>query len=124
MSLSSDSMRGNAWIRRASVAVFLLASLCTGVVAVPHADGLDDVACSPVFVAHDASAHYIGDASSSPARDAQHCLLCHSLRSCCSIFEKYELRDGPLHVERPSAAPVAFVGHLEWSLTPGRAPPA
>jgi hypothetical protein len=117
-------MRPKAWIGRAAVAVFLLTSLCAGALALPHDEGLDDFACAPVFVSHDESAHYIGDASSSSTEDAQHCFLCHSLRSFCSVYEKYEQRDDPAHTEHPHAASVAVVGRLEWSLTPGRAPPA
>lgn len=115
--------RAMSWIRRTGVAVALLASLCTGVVALPHAEGLDDVACSPVFVSHDESAHYIGVAPSSPAGEVEHCFLCHSLRSFHPVFDKYELRDGTSRAERLHATLVAGDSRLDWALVPGRAPP-
>ncbi len=115
-----------SWIRRAGVAVFLLASLCTGTVALPHADGLDDFACSPVLVSlvnHDESAHYFGSAPFSRDSDGPHCFLCHSLRSFHPAFEKYQQRHISFRAERLHAAVVAFAECLEWSLAPGRAPP-
>jgi len=111
------------WVRRTGVAVALLVSLCTGTVALPHAVGFEDSACGRILVSHDESAHYIGPARSSAHTDGQHCFLCHSLRSFCPFFEKYEQRDGALRAERPHAAPVAVASSLEWSLAPGRAPP-
>ena len=104
--------------------MFLLASLCAGAVALPHADGLDDFACSPVAVSHDESAHHFRAASSSRESDRQHCFLCHSLRSFHPGFEKYEQPDGALPTERLHASLVAPADRLDWSLAPGRAPPA
>ena len=50
--------RGPSWIRRAGVTLLLLVSLGAGIFALPHADDAD-VACSPILVAHDESAHHI-----------------------------------------------------------------
>src|SRR5688572_3287359 len=52
--------RGRSWIRRAGFAILLLGSLFAGMVALPHAEGLDDFACSPAVIDHDESAHYVG----------------------------------------------------------------
>ena len=89
----------------------------------PHAGG-DDAGCGPVFVNHDAGAHHIGIATSIADRDAQHCYLCHSLRSFFSLIDKYEQRDLPLHSERLHAGNVAPPDRLAHSLALGRAPPA
>ena len=110
-------------MQSAGVAVFLLVSLCAGSLAPPHGEGGDDFACSPILVSHDESAHYIGAAPSSRHDDAQHCFLCHSVRSFHRVFDKYEQRDGILRAERLHAAPLVFAGRLEWALAPGRAPP-
>ncbi len=112
-----------SWIQRAGVALLLLASLCTGSVAPPHAEELADFVCSPILVNHDENAHYVGAAPTSRAVDGQHCFLCHSLRSFYLGFEKFEQRDSTLSAEQLHAAPVAFADCLDWSLAPGRAPP-
>ena len=113
-----------SWIQRAGVASLLLVSLCAGRVALPHAGDPDDFASSPVLVTHDERAHYIGSAPASRNAEHQHCFLCHSLRSFCSGFEKYEQRDSALRAERLHAATIVLADRLEWSLVQGRAPPA
>ena len=50
--------RGPSWIQRAGVTLLLLISLGAGSLALPHNDDAD-VACSPVLVAHDESAHHM-----------------------------------------------------------------
>ena len=115
--------RGPSWIQRASVALLLLASLGAGSFALPHEDEAD-VACSPVTVAHDASAHYIGvDPAPAPA-DADHCFLCHSLRSFYPAFDKFEQHHYALRTERLHLAPIDRDSVVAWTLVPGRAPPA
>jgi len=114
--------RANSWRQRAGVAVLLLVSLCAGRVALPHAEDPD--ASGPVLVNHDESAHYIGSAPTSSDADHPHCFLCHSLRSFCSGFEKYEQRESAVRAERLHPAAIVFADRLEWSLVPGRAPPA
>ena len=98
--------RGASWIRRAGVALLLLASLGAGTVALPHADGADDFACTSIAVAHDESAHYIGaDATPAPA-EADHCFLCHSLRSFYPAFDKFQQHHYSPRTERLHLAPV------------------
>lgn len=116
--------RSRSWLRPAVVAVSLLVSLCAGTLAPPHAEGTGDFGCSPIFIGHDERAHYIGAAPSSRHDEAQHCFLCHSLRSFHRVFDKYEQRDGTLRAEPIHAALLVFAGRLEWALAPGRAPPA
>jgi hypothetical protein len=111
------------WVLRARVAFLLLASLCIGTVAQPHADGVDDPACRPVLISHDESAHYIGATASSEEPEGQHCFLCHSLRSFSPVLEKYQQRDAHRRVERLRAANAPFGGRVERSLASGRAPP-
>jgi hypothetical protein len=116
--------RGSPWICRAGVALLLLASLSAGSVALPHAEGGDDVACSPIAVAHDESAHSIAADSTRTPAETDHCFLCHSLRSFYPAFEKfhqyhYTPRTEPLPVARADRA-----GAVAWTLVPGRAPPA
>ena len=114
--------RGPLWIRRAGVALLLMASLGAGAVAPPHVDDCD-ADCSPVAVAHDESAHHIQAASSRTPIDGDHCFLCHSLRSFLSAFDKYEHHyDGP-RAERLHIAPVDRALIVAWTLVPGRAPP-
>ena len=114
--------RGKSWARRACVALGLVISLCTGAVSLPHADGADDFACA-VLVAHDESAHYIG-ADLAPAQtDADHCFLCHSLRSFHSAFDKFEHHHNAPRAEHLSAAQIDHPALVEWTLVPGRAPP-
>lgn len=114
--------RGSSWIQRAGVALLLLASLGAGVTAPPHADDRD-AECSPVPVAHDASAHYIGAASRPAPVDGDHCIFCHSLRSFYSAFDKHDPHhDGP-RAERLHIAPIDRALIVDWTLVPGRAPP-
>ena len=115
--------RGPSWIRRAGVALLLLASLGAGTVAPPHADS-EDVACSPLAVAHDESAHYIGpDPTPAPA-ESDHCFLCHSLRSFYPAFDKFEQQHYAPRTERLHLAPINRDSVVAWTLVPGRAPPA
>jgi hypothetical protein len=115
--------RPKAWSRRAGVTALVLLSLLTGTLALPHAE-VDDFACSPVVLSHDETAHIMGAAPDSPTRDAEHCFLCHSLRSVYPAFEKYEQKTGAFRAERMHAAAFAFADRIDWSLVPGRAPPA
>ncbi|HKY19776.1 MAG TPA: hypothetical protein VJM31_01040 [Vicinamibacterales bacterium] len=124
MAKLKSMFRARSWIRQAGVALFVLASLVAGTVAPPHADGQADLACAPLFASHDASAHSVGPASATPHREADHCFLCHSLRSFHPAFEKFEQRDGAVRAERLHATLVVFADRLDWSLAPGRAPPA
>ncbi len=115
--------RGKSWALRAGVALGLVISLGTGATALPHADGSDDFACSPVLVAHDESAHYIGPDPTSAQADADHCVLCHSFRSFHSAFDKFEHHDNAPHAEQLHAAQIDHPALVEWTLVPGRAPP-
>ena len=115
---------GISWIRRAGVAALVLVSLCTGTVALPHAGGSDDLGCRPILVDHDESAHYFAAPSASPQREAEHCFLCHALRSFHPAFEKYHQQDDVVRAEHLHAASVSFADRLDWALAPGRAPPA
>lgn len=102
----------------------LVASLGAGSVALPHAEGADDIACAPVAVAHDESAHSItADPSRSPA-EAGHCFLCHSLRSFHPAFDKFQQHDYTPRTERLHLAPADRASAVAWTLVPGRAPPA
>ena len=111
-------------MQRGGVAAVLLLSLCAGTFVLPHTDHFDDAACSPIFVNHDESAHYIGAARPPSNADGQHCLLCHSFRSFYPGFEKSIQRDGLIRAEHLHLARVVFAEDLDWSLVPGRAPPA
>jgi len=115
--------RGSSWIRRrAGVALLLLASLIAGTVALPHADDAD-VACSPILVTHDESAHHVGaDPTRSPL-DNDHCVLCHSLRSFYTPFDKFEQEHYGPRAERLHIAPIDRARIVAWTLVPGRAPP-
>jgi hypothetical protein len=116
--------RSPSWIRHAGVALLLLASLGAGTIALPHADGPDDAVCSPIPVAHDESAHYVGaDATPSPA-ESDHCFLCHSLRSFHPAFDKFEQHHHTPSTERLHLAPIDRASAVAWTLVPGRAPPA
>ncbi len=108
---------------RTGVAIALLAALCGSAIPLPHAEGPDDFACSPVPVAHDESAHYVG-ADPRPAQNhADHCFLCHTLRSFHSSFDTFEQHDNTSHTERLYLSQVDRAGLFEWTLVPGRAPP-
>ena len=115
--------RGSSWIRRAGVALLLLASLGASTIALPHADGPDDAACNPVAVAHDESAHYIGAGATPAPAEADHCFLCHSLRSFYPAFDKFEQHHYEPRTERLHVAPIACARLVAWTLVPGRAPP-
>ena len=114
---------GALWIRRAGVALLLLA-MTAGSIALPHADRADDAPCSEVTIAHDESAHYIGAFSAAAPGETTHCALCHSVRTFYPAFGKFQQHhDAPLterlhlvRIDRPSA--------IAWTLLPGRAPPA
>jgi hypothetical protein len=116
--------RGPSWIQRAGVALLLLASLGVATIALPHADGPDDVACNRIAVAHDESAHYIGaDPTPAPA-EADHCFVCHSLRSFYPAFDKFEQHHSTPRTERLHLATIDYARVVAWTLVPGRAPPA
>lgn len=116
--------RGSSWIRRAGVALLLLASLGAGSVARLHADGADDFACNPIAVAHDESAHSItADSTRAPA-EADHCFLCHSLRSFYPTFDTFQQHHYTPRTERLHIAPMDRASAVAWTLVPGRAPPA
>ena len=115
--------RGSSWMPRAGIVFLLLASLATGVAALPHAVANGDEPCSPVPIAHDESAHSIdapqGDTEDEPA----HCFLCHSLRTFYLSFDRFQQprhspRTEPLHFAAADRASI-----VAWTLVPGRAPP-
>ncbi len=116
--------RGSSWIRRAGVALLLLASLGSGSVALPHADGADDIACSPIAIAHDESAHSIAADSTRAPAEADHCFLCHSLRSFSPPFDKFKQHHLTPRTERLHVARVDRASAVAWTLGPERAPPA
>ena len=69
--------------RRSSLTVTVLLSLVVmgGSQLAPHPDDCHDTLCIPAVVAHDASAHRIGDGAV-PTHDHQlHCLVCDWVRS-------------------------------------------
>jgi hypothetical protein len=114
--------RGPSWIRRASVTLLLLISLGAGSFALPHG-GDGDVACSPILVAHDESAHHIrADPTAAPA-ESEHCVLCHSLRSYYPAFDKFEHHHYGPRAERLHVVPIDRARLAAWALVPGRAPP-
>lgn len=113
---------GLSWIRRAGVALLLLASLGLGTLAPPHEDD-GDAACNPIPVTHDESAHYIGPDSTPAPAEAGHCFLCHSLRSFYPAFDKFEQHHYGPRSERLHVAPIDRARLVAWTLVPGRAPP-
>jgi len=116
--------RCGSLMRRAGFSLALLASLCGGAIPLPHADGIDDFACSPVPVAHDESAHSIGADPTPEQGHSEHCFLCHALRSFHSAFDTFEQHDNAPHAERLHLSQIDRAGRVEWTSVPGRAPPA
>jgi hypothetical protein len=114
--------RAQSWIRRAGVALLLLASLGVSTVALPHADGRD-ADCDAIAVAHDESAHSVAAAESRMPIDGDHCFLCHSLRTFYPAFEKFEHYHYGPRAERLHIAPFDRALIINWTLVPGRAPP-
>ena len=115
---------GSSWICRAGVALLLLASLGAGSVALPHGEGADDIACAPMAVAHDESAHSIAADSTRSAAEGSHCFLCHSLRSFYPAFDNFQQHHDTPRTERLHLAPADRASAVAWTLVPGRAPPA
>ena len=114
-----------SWIHRAGVAMLLLASLGMAAVAPPHANGADDIACNPVAVTHDESAHSIRAAASIPApAEGELCFLCHSFRSFYPAFDTFEQHHYTPRTERVHPAPINRASVVAWTLVHGRAPPA
>lgn len=114
--------RGPSWVQRAGVALLLLASLSAGGFALPHTDR-PDTDCSPLPAAHDESAHHIGADSTPAPAEADHCFLCHSLRSFYPPFDKFEQHHYTHRAERLHLAPIDRDSVVAWTLVPGRAPP-
>lgn len=114
---------GRCWIQRASVALLLLVSLAAGTIALPHSDGADDAACSPVAVAHDQSAHHIGAAENAAPTEPAHCLLCHCLRTYHHAFDRFHQPRHTVRTERLHFAAIDRPSVVAWALVPGRAPP-
>jgi hypothetical protein len=115
--------RREAWIRHAGIALLLLASLGMGSLGLLHADDTD-VACSPMLVAHDQSAHHIASDPATTPAESEHCFLCHSLRSYYPAFDKFEQHHHGPRVERLHIAPLDLARFAAWAFVPGRAPPA
>jgi hypothetical protein len=115
--------RDKSWARRAGVALWLVICLCGSTVLPPHADGADDIGCNPVLVTHDESAHYIAADPALAQGDADHCLLCHSLRSFHSVLDKFNHHDYAPRADHLHAAQIDRPALVEWTLVPGRAPP-
>lgn len=110
------------WFRRAGIGLMLLASMVASSLGLHYA-AERDVACSPVLVAHDASAHSIGTGANPDTAAPEHCFLCHSLRTFHPAFDSF---DQPHHAPRAERLQVARVDSarlLAWTLVPGRAPP-
>ena len=115
--------RGPSWIQRAGVALLLLVSLAAGTIALPHADGADDIICNPIPAAHDQSAHYVGADPTPAPGETDHCFLCHSLRSYYPAFDKFQQHHYTPRTERLHLAPIDRARVVAWTLVPGRAPP-
>jgi hypothetical protein len=117
--------RQRARHRLGTVAVVLLASLCAGTLAPPHADPLGDLACNPVPVLHDESAHRIGGSTLPNSDHGSHCFLCHLARTFRSPAPAGEqVQESPASIERLHATSVLRQRRTAWSLGPDRAPPA
>jgi hypothetical protein len=113
--------RGPSWLRRAGVTL-LLWSLGAGTFAVPHA-GDREADCAPIAVTHDESAHHIAAGPQTGPADANHCFLCHSLRSFYPAFQKFEHHHNGPRAERLHSGTIDCAGLVAWTLVPGRAPP-
>jgi hypothetical protein len=113
--------RGHSWIRRAAVAIVLLASLGASPIVLPHVDARD-ADCRPA-APHDAEAHAFAAAPDRAPRDSEHCFLCHSLRTFYPAFETFEHHYFGPRTERLHTAPVDRALIVAWTLIPGRAPP-
>jgi hypothetical protein len=108
--------------QRAGIALLLLASLSSSAITLRHVDDAD-AACSPIPVTHDQTAHAIGADSKTASAAADHCFLCHSLRTFYPAFDKFEHHHYAPRTERPHVAPVDRASAVVWTLAPGRAPP-
>ncbi len=101
----------------------LFAALCGSAIPIPHAEGIDDPVCSPIPVAHDESAHYVGADSAPDEVHADHCFVCHTLRSFHSAFDTFASHDNASQAERLHLSHIDRARLVEWTLVPGRAPP-
>jgi len=111
-----------SWFERAGVALLLLASLSSSAIGLRHVDDAD-AACNPIPVTHDQAAHAIGAGSKATPAEADHCFLCHSLRTFHPAFDKFEHHHYGPRTERLHVAPVDRASAVAWTLAPGRAPP-
>jgi hypothetical protein len=109
--------------RKGLIAVLVLLSLFAGTVPGRHLDALGDPDCLPLFAGHNESAHHFSAVSSSRTDSAEHCFLCHSLRSLHQPHERYQQRDVSAGSEQLYIAGPAVAAYSEWSPTAGRAPP-
>jgi|SRR5215203_4320936 len=115
--------RCQSWFRRAGIAFLLLASMGASSLGL-HFVADRDVACNPIVVAHNASAHYIGVDATPDAAGAEHCFLCHALRSFHPAFDRFEQAHYAPQAERLQIARIDNARRLSWTVVPGRAPPA
>jgi hypothetical protein len=115
--------RARSWAHRAGIALTLVVSLLSGTASLPHAESADDLECNPIPVAHDEAAHYVGPDSVPAEADADHCFLCHAVRSFYSAFDRFEHYDNSPHAGHLQAAQIDRPELVEWTLVPGRAPP-
>jgi hypothetical protein len=109
-------------MRRATAALMLVATLSASGLALPHS-GERDADCNPILVAHDASAHRIRPDAKPAATHAEHCVICHSLRSFYPAFDTFEQAHDALSAEPLHIAQIDRARLLAWTLVPGRAPP-
>jgi hypothetical protein len=109
-----------AWL---FAAVALFATMPVTVSSLLHDDS-DDTVCNPAVVVHDANAHRIGGAGSSPTLpDSQHCVLCHALQSLRAVQTSVRFTPPSVDARLVARQSVAIIHALIVSTRPARAPP-
>ena len=114
-------------LRRARLAplaavVALFATMPVTISSLLH-DGMDDTACNPPLVIHDAEAHRVEGAPTTTLPASEHCVLCHALQALRAVSNVVRFAAPPTDGRLVAAAVPAAVGTDRGSNSPARAPP-
>ena len=87
-------------------------------------DGMDDTACNPPVVIHDAAAHRVDNAPAIPVPQPEHCILCHALQALRAVSTAVRFAVPVADARLMAVAPQAAAGIELVSNRPARAPPS
>lgn len=119
-----SAVRVGRWFRQRLTPVALVVLIAVAALGLPHAEDGHDADCTLVAVAHDASAHRVGAASTHDVAPPVHCLACHWLRALSRPCAARQVeRQAASHIGLRSDAPALPAFALD-TRPPLRGPPS